>query len=129
MSKGKILIVDDSPTALKVARLALENAGYEVITRKEAVLVSSTIMREDPQIVLLDVTMPAVTGDKLVEIIRSHPACAGTIVLLYSVKPAAELEALARRCGADGFIQKGPDASLLARQIDRWMGRLQERGE
>lgn len=126
-SKGRILVVDDSSAALKMARVALEDAGYEVITKQEAVLVSSTILREKPHIVLLDVTMPAVSGDKLVEIIRGHPACAETTLLLYSVKPAAELEALARRCGADGFIQKGPGANLLVQQVNLWMGRLEER--
>lgn len=127
--KGKILIVDDSSSVLKIARLALERGGYEVIAKQEAVLVSSTILRETPDIVLLDVNMPAVQGDKLVEIIRGHAAGAGTILLLYSVKPTAELETLARRCGADGFIQKGADANLLVPQMDRWMKRRGERVE
>ncbi len=127
--KGKILVIDDSSAARKIVSLTLERAGYEVIAKKQAVLVTSTIMREKPDVVLLDVNMPAIQGDKLVEIIRGHPAGAGTILLLYSVKPAVELEALAHQCGADGFIQKGADASLLPRQMDMWMGRLAARAE
>lgn len=125
--RGKILVVDDSSAALKMARLALESAGYEVVTKQEAILVSSTILREKPHIALLDVNMPAIQGDRLVEIIRGHPACAATMLLLYSMKPAEELQELVRRCGADGFIQKSADMSLLVEQIDRWMGRLEER--
>lgn len=121
--KGKILVIDDSASALSIVSQVLENAGYEVIVRKEAVLVSSTILRERPDIVLLDVNMPAIQGDKLAEIIRGHPAGAKTTLLLYSVKPADELETLARRCGADGFIQKGADASRLPQQMDLWMSR------
>lgn len=124
--RGRILVVDDSPAALKMARLPLESAGYEVLTKKEAVLVSSTILREKPHIVLLDVNMPAIQGDKLVEIIRGHPACADTILLLYSTKSAEELGALARRCGADGFVQKSPDSSLLVQQMNWWMGQIEE---
>jgi len=125
-AKGKILVVDDSSSALNLTRHALEGAGYNVLTKREAVLVSHTILHESPDIVLLDVNMPAVSGDKLVEIIRGHPANAGSLLLLYSSKPADELEALVRACGADGFIQKGPDANLLARQIDMWMGRREK---
>ena len=128
-TKGKILVIDDSAAARKIVSKTLESAGYEVIAKKQAVLVTSTIVREKPHIVLLDVNMPAIQGDKLVEIIRGHPAGAGTILLLYSVKPAAELEALARRCGADGFIHKGAEASLLPQQMDLWMGRLAARAE
>ncbi len=127
--RGRILVVDDSPTALKMARLPLESAGYEVITKKEAVLVSSTILREKPHIVLLDVNMPAIRGDKLVEIIRSHPSSADTILLLYSQKPAEELGALARRCGADGFVQKSADSGLLVEQMNWWMGRIEGHAE
>jgi DNA-binding response OmpR family regulator len=126
-AKGKILVVDDSSSALNLTRLALEGAGYNVLTKREAVLVSHTILHESPDIVLLDVNMPAVQGDKLVEIIRGHPANAGTLLLLYSGKPAEELEALVRACGADGFIQKGADANLLASQVDMWMGRREQR--
>lgn len=122
--RGRILVVDDSPTALKMARLSLESAGFEVITKKEAVLVSSTILREKPHIVLLDVNMPVIQGDKLVEIIRSHPACADTVLLLYSQKTAEELGPLARRCGADGFVQKSADSNLLVQQMNWWMGRI-----
>ncbi len=126
-AKGKILVVDDSSSALNLTRYALEGAGYNVITKREAVLVSSTILHEKPDIVLLDVNMPSVQGDKLVEIIRNHPANAGTMLLLYSIKPAEELEELVRECGADGFLQKGSDANLLASQIDMWMGRVEKR--
>ncbi len=126
-AKGKVLVIDDSSAARKIVSLTLEDAGYEVIAKKQAVLVTSTILREKPDIVLLDVNMPAIQGDKLVEIIRGQPAGDGTILLLYSVKPAGELGVLARRCGADGFIQKSADASLLPQQMDMWMGRLAAR--
>ncbi len=124
--RGKVLIVDDSSSALKMASLALKNAGYEVIAKKEAILVSSTIQREKPQIALFDVNMPAIQGDKLAEIVRGHPACAETVLLLYSSQPDVELETLARNCGADGFIQKGLDAGNLVRQVNRWMSRIEE---
>ena len=128
-AKGKVLVVDDSSSALNLTRRALEAAGYNVLTKREAVLVSHTIRHEAPDVVLLDVNMPAVQGDKLVEIIRNHPATAGTVLLLYSVKPAEELEALVKECGADGFIQKGPDPNLLASRIDMWMERARKRAD
>ena len=50
------------------------------------------------------------------------------MLILYSAKPPTELDAFARRCGADGFIKKSTDPESLVRQVDLWMVRQQPTG-
>ena len=127
-SKGKILVIDDSQSVLESARLALEDAGYEVLTLRQALMSSAKIMRGRPDLVLVDVNMPTIDGDQLVEVVRRNESANDALLLLYSAKPPAELGALARRCGADGFISKSTDPESLPRQVNRWMARQRWNG-
>jgi CheY-like chemotaxis protein len=61
----KVLIVDDDALALEVAAAALESHGYTVIKREEALGTMVLIRRERPDIVLLDLHMPGLSGDAL----------------------------------------------------------------
>ncbi len=122
-NKGKVLVIDDSSMARKIAAITLERAGYEVIVEGEANQVAGAISRERPDIVLMDVNMPAIQGNKLAELARDHPAGGDMILLLYSGKSADELETLARDCGADGFVQKNAEVGSLGQQIEMWMSR------
>lgn len=126
--KGKVLIVDDSETVLAAASQALGRAGYEVITADKALMTSRTISREKPDLVLLDVNMPTLTGDKLAEIVLGRLAPENRpVLLLHSDVETRELEALAKKCGADGFVRKSSELNLLVMQVHIWMARRNAR--
>lgn len=61
-AQAEILIVDDSALILELYRDVFEAAGFEVITRNTPFGTSSTIAAKKPDIVLLDVFMPALQG-------------------------------------------------------------------
>lgn len=75
------------------------------------------IRTEAPDLVLMDVEMPAVEGDKAVEILGVGGQSSGPLVYLYSDRPRDELERRAEACKANGFIQKGGDFDQLAGAI------------
>ncbi len=126
-AKGKILVVDDSPTVLGVARVTLENAGYEVVTISEALRVSMTVLSEKPDLVLMDVNMPLLDGNKLIEIMRRSLILRDCKVLLHSSEPASVLRDLTQECAADGFIRKTTDRERLVEQVDTWMERRKKK--
>lgn len=115
--RHKVLVVDDSELVLDATRLMLEYSGFEVLTTPTPFGTTSIISRHEPDLVLLDVTMPALRGDALVEMIRSSRRTRSTRIALHSDRPAGELQELAHRCGADGFICKTDDADELARRV------------
>lgn len=121
MSRMKAFVVDDDPIALATAQAALENADFEVITRSESVGTSAVILREKPDVVLLDVGMPSLRGDELVLTIRDHASIAGTVIVLYSAEDEAELAQRARRCGADGYLPKGLGSAETVRRLERFI--------
>ena len=111
-----IMVVDDDPMILQVTAAVLERRGHRVIKRASAIGASVAISRERPDVLLLDVHMPGLNGDRLAKLV---PADSGPIVILYSGTFVGELEALARSCGAAGVIQKDGDQQQLVQRIER----------
>lgn len=112
-----IMIVDDDPMILAVTGAILERRGHRVLKRSSAIGTSVAISREQPDVVLLDVNMPGLTGDRLAKLVQ--PSGPGPVVILYSGIFEDELLELARTCGAAGVIAKNGDQQYLVQQIER----------
>ena len=115
------MIVDDSDLVLEIYKNALESAGFEVITRNTPFGTASLISSEKPNLVLLDIFMPALSGDKLVELVRKDKNIKNTKLLLFSDRPVDELKSVSATCGADGFIQKTRDHMDVVRKVQSWI--------
>lgn len=116
----KILVVDDSDLCRDLTRMMLEDFGYEVVTLESGLGLSRALGREKPDLVLLDVSMPALSGHQIVEVAKQHKLHRCPIVL-FSDRPAVELSTLARNCGAAGFIAKTDNAHALAQSVSRFL--------
>jgi DNA-binding response OmpR family regulator len=120
--KAKIVVVDDSELCRDLVRHALEPQGYQVMCLDSPFGLSRAVNRERPDLVLVDVSMPGLQGDKLVEVLLSHRLHRCPLVL-HSDKPEAELKELVKTSGATGFIQKTTDAAALTQAIQAFLGR------
>jgi CheY-like chemotaxis protein len=114
--RPKVLVVDDDDVCRAVARESLEGGGFDVVELSSPVGMSSVVSIEKPDVVLMDLEMPTIEGDKAVHILLKHRLheCK---VLLYSGKPAAELEKLAKACGASGYVPKSLTDVALASAV------------
>jgi CheY-like chemotaxis protein len=112
-----ILVIDDNAVVLEVTRSTLEQAGFRVVTRDRASGAVVAVLHERPDLVLLDVNMPNMTGDSLADILSRTRATRGTLVVLYSSLPANALRMKALAAGAHGFIQKTGAQTELVRQV------------
>jgi DNA-binding response OmpR family regulator len=102
-----VLVVDDDPIALDVARERLERMGYQVTVREHALGTSQWIVDHRPDYVLLDIAMPALSGEALGQLLRQRGA--PPHVILHSSRATDELERLTARIGALGYITKASD--------------------
>jgi diguanylate cyclase (GGDEF)-like protein len=109
-----IMMVDDDPDAIALIQRFLERAGYPrfVHTTKSLEAVEM-MLRGRPDVVLLDVNMPGVTGFEILERMRTDAQLRHTpaIVLTASDSPETMLKAL--ELGASDFLRKPVDASEL----------------
>lgn len=117
--RPKLLIVDDSPIIREFVQTILEEE-YEVIGLDSPTGFSRILVQEKPDVVLMDVSMPALSGDKLVEIALRSGLHRCPIVL-FSDRSDAELARLVEECGAAGYIRKSQDPTSLSLKLRRFL--------
>ncbi|MFO8058122.1 MAG: response regulator [bacterium] len=107
----KIFILDDDENSCQLVKQVLSKAGFEVMAQTKAIGATNSIKAFHPDLVLLDVMMPALSGDNLVEIIQRLIKPSPRIVY-YSNKSEHELRELVEKTGVDGYICKvdGPNS-------------------
>jgi CheY-like chemotaxis protein len=115
----KALIVDDDSVAATICAAVLEDLGFQVEIRTSPFGTGAYIQQKQPDIVLLDVQMPGLSGDQIAQMIRITPGNRLVHVILYSARPMDELVALGQKTGAIGVIRKSGDPMAFARDFTR----------
>jgi DNA-binding response OmpR family regulator len=115
-TKIRVLVVDDDQDQLALAERALSAYGFDVRTHRSSLGVSNLVRTSAPDLVLLDVNIPALSGDKVLALARAQ-APAATKFILYSASDESKLRALARASGADGYISKSVQGEELAQKL------------
>jgi DNA-binding response OmpR family regulator len=123
--RGKVLVVDDDPVVLEVVRERLDAAGFDVYVRDEALGTSQWVAREQPDFVLLDVMMPALSGGELGQLLKRSAATNHTAVILHSSLNAAALRPVVARTGAVGWIGKTHDGARFIADFEALAARVQ----
>jgi DNA-binding response OmpR family regulator len=114
VSAGRILVVDDDPVILQLLRVNFELEGYEVLTAQDGDTGLSTAREQHPDLVLLDVMMPGLTGLEVAGILRAeadHPP-----VMLLSAK-AQSADVTAGLDVADDYVTKPFDPFELLERV------------
>ncbi|MBC7795138.1 MAG: response regulator [Clostridia bacterium] len=119
----KIVLVDDSLVALEWAREALAPLGFDVVTYNASLGIQAFVRKNQPRLVLLDVHMPALNGDLVCRMLKESPQTKDVVVALYSSMPEEELQQLASKSGADGYIVKTSDVDVLSQQLEKLLSR------
>jgi len=121
--RGTILIIDDEADVSRYLAAALEDAGYRTLTASDAESGLDLVRRETPDLVCLDLVMPARSGVSLFAEMKDLPVLAGIpIVVVTGVSPADAEEML----GADppeGFVEKPVDVPRLIETVNGLLGR------
>ena len=116
MDKPKIMIVDDNNLILEITGDLFEEAGFHVVKRNSPLGTTAAVNQEKPDCILLDVNMPALSGDKIVGLLKGKRS-GGMKILLHSDRGEEELQRLAMETGADGFVKKSGDKGVLVAKV------------
>ena len=103
MSTATILIVDDEPQIRRVMRTTLSSNGYSVIEARSGEEALDIIGKERPELVLLDVNMPGMSGLEVCREIRDQSEVA---IIMLTVRNSEHDKVLALDAGADDYVVK-----------------------
>ena len=102
----KILIADDEPHIVTALEFLLVQSGYEVDVARNGDEALARIRSGRPDLVLLDVMMPAKSGYEVCREVRASPELAGTKVVMLSAKGVQADLGMGMEAGADLYITK-----------------------
>ncbi len=117
MANEPILVVDDNAANLKLARVLLQAAGYQVRTASDAEEAIATLREFHPRLILMDIQMPGMDGMELTRLLKTDPSTAGILILALTSYAMKGDEERVLAAGCDGYIAKPIDTRRLPGQI------------
>lgn len=124
MNKGEgtrpqVLIIEDEAGLLEILELNFHSAGYRVLTAADGVFAWQQFERKRPDLLVLDLNLPRMSGFRLLELVRSE---SDVPVLILTAYDFAEAEEVAHH-RPDAFVKKPFDVADLIAIADRLLGR------
>jgi PleD family two-component response regulator len=114
----RVLVIDDDAIVLEVMRERLEAAGYEVMVREHALGTVQVVREEHPDIVVLDIMMPALNGERIATLLKGSVRTKDVGIILHSSKSEAELAPLITETGALGAISKSERSDAFMQRFE-----------
>ncbi|WP_185151723.1 response regulator [Chryseobacterium sp. SN22] len=117
MENIKILICDDNHDNLDTVAFILEHEGYCVSKETDSTNLIKKITDKNPDILIVDIWMPKITGDEIIRMIRADSEFKELPIIAYSAR--YDIEKVAIEAGADDYVSKPFDISHLIGAINR----------
>ena len=142
LTTSKILLIDDNEQNLELLLAYLEDLGARLETATDGILAIEAIEADAPDLILLDVMMPRMSGFQVCAKIKGDPATRDIpVVMVTALNEVADIER-AVECGADDFLTKPVHklelvtrvksllrVRLLKKQLDETLKRVQRLGD
>lgn len=113
----KILVVDDDKDIQRLLALRLGSAGYETAFASDGITAISAARQQAPDLIVLDLGLPAGDGFTVLERLQALPQLAGIPVIVLTARESAETKARALEAGAERFVAKPFESEALLEAI------------
>jgi len=113
-----VLIVEDSEDARYFMRLELEQLGYRVVEAENGQVAVEAARSENPDIILMDLSLPIMDGIEATEKIRAHDGLKTVPVIAVTAHQETALRADAKAAGFNAYVTKPIDMKWLSELIE-----------
>ena len=118
----KLLIVDDEEGVRALVRMTLDNDGYEIFEARQGREGIEVAREQRPELVLLDVMLPDMSGLEVCRMIKSDPDLSAVTVVMLTARAQTGDLADAESAGADGYFTKPFSPIALTRRVEAVLG-------
>jgi twitching motility two-component system response regulator PilH len=123
LEDATILVVDDSPTALRLAAAPLRAKGFRVLTAVDGEQALESAVRDRPDLIVLDIILPKKNGFQVCRQLKSTPETQDIKILLLSSKSQSSDRFWGIQQGADSYITKPFDDDELVEGVMALLGK------
>jgi len=118
----KILVVDDEPEIVELLSMRLGAQGYEVITALGGAEAISLTRSQHPDLIILDVMMPAPDGYEVAGTLKNDPAVSAIPIIMLTAKTSEKDKEVGAKVGVSNYITKPYDPIQLINTIKDLIG-------
>jgi DNA-binding response OmpR family regulator len=102
----RVLVVDDNPFIASLLQHGLSGEGYRVLVAQDGLEALELVRTEGPDLILLDVDLPHLSGDEICRRLKSDPATQLIPIVMITAQAAVHNKLAAWDYGADDFLTK-----------------------
>jgi len=114
----KVVLIEDDVTIAKLTEYVLAREGYDVVVAVDGPTGLAAIRTHRPVAVLLDLTLPGLSGDEVCRAVRADPPIADTFLILVTARDELEVRQRARDAGANAYACKPCDPDRLVELVE-----------
>jgi CheY-like chemotaxis protein len=122
--KKKIMIVDDAESMIVLTKIALDDPGWEIKTAMSGEECLKKVREEKPDLVLLDIMMPKMSGYEVCREIKSESGTDDIQIAYYTALSRADIENEIKKTGADDYVPKGLPLEELKQKVRLILNRM-----
>ena len=122
---AKVLVVDDEPNIVLSLEFLMQQAGFDVVTAEDGESALASVAEGAPDLVLLDISLPGISGFDVLEQLRADPAHANLPIIMLTAHGREVEREKGLALGADDYITKPFSTQAL---VDKVQGLLGEAG-
>ena len=115
---ARILVADDDVDIRELVEFKLATLGHEIVTVGDGSSAYSTCLAEHPDLAVLDIMMPGLTGLEAVKALREHAETAGIPVILLTARAQQSDVEIGYQAGANDYITKPFSPRDLAARVE-----------
>jgi CheY-like chemotaxis protein len=121
MAVPRVLLVDDNPINLELMTILLESEGFEVEPVEDAEISLQRIRQNPPDLLVVDVQLPGMSGLDLLREVRSDPRTQDLCAVVVTSYAMSSDEEMAYEAGCDGYIRKPIDTRTFGQQVSQFL--------
>ena len=113
----KLLLVEDFEDTRLFMRLELEDQGFIVFEAENGQIAVATAIREKPDVILMDLTLPLMDGFEATKLIRQHDGLKNVPIIAVTAHQEDDFRSIAKASGFDAYVTKPIDVKWLKELI------------
>ena len=123
-SPSRVLVVDDDPVVREVVAAVLDDGDCSIEEAESGAAALQAALKTPPDVIVLDVMMPGMTGFEVCRILRQDPAFRETVVIILTALDSHSARSESRSAGADAYLTKPFSAIELIRAVSNAVSRV-----
>jgi two-component system, OmpR family, alkaline phosphatase synthesis response regulator PhoP len=116
-NRKKILLIDDSKTAIFMEKILLKGEAYDLLVAGDGAEGVATAAAEQPDLILMDMVMPRMTGPEAVAALRAREDTREIPIIMVTTRGEEDAVAMAVENGCNDYLTKPIDGPLLLAKV------------